>query len=105
MFNCALYANVGIVERHQHSQRVAYVPLGRDAAIYGTVEDFKWKNTTNYPIRIVMTVKDGIITCSFYTSVKVKPPKVSLNVKQSGNSFTLNRTVGGRVNYSCYSKY
>lgn len=105
MFNCALYANVGIVERHQHSQRVAYVPLGRDAAIYGTAEDFKWKNTTNYPIRIVMTVKDGIITCSFYTSVKVKPPKVSLNVKQSGNSFTLNRTVGGRVNYSCYSKY
>lgn len=105
MFNCALYANVGIVERHQHSQRVTYVPLGRDAAIYGTAEDFKWKNTTNYPIRIVMTVKDGIITCSFYTSVKVKPQKVSLNVKQSGDSFTLKRTVGGRVNYSCYSKY
>ncbi len=105
MFNCALYANVGIVERHQHSQRVAYVPLGRDAAIYGTAEDLKWKNTTKYPIRIEMTVKDGIITCSFYTSVKVKPPKVSLNVKQNGNSFTLKRTVGGKVNYSCYSKY
>ena len=50
MFNCALTANVSIVERHQHSQRVTYVPLGRDAAIYGTAQDFKWKNNTKYPI-------------------------------------------------------
>ena len=48
---------MGIVERHQHNERVAYVPLGRDAAIYETVQDFKWKNTTKYPIKVVMTAK------------------------------------------------
>lgn len=105
IFNTALYANVGIVERHQHIQRVSYVPLGRDAAINGTAQDFKWKNTTNYPIRIVMTVKDGKITCSFYTCVNVKPSKVSLNVSQSGKNFTLKRTVNGKVNYTCKSNY
>lgn len=105
VFNCALNANVGIVERHQHSQRVTYVPLGRDAAIYGTVQDFKWKNTTNYPIKIVMTVRGGKITCSFYTNANVKPAKVSLKVTQSGNNFTLQRTVNGKVNYTCKSKY
>lgn len=105
MFNCALNANVGIVERHQHSQRVSYVPLGRDAAIYGTVQDFRWKNTTKYPIRVIMTVKNGKITCSFYTCVKAKPAKVSLKVTQSGKNFTLRRSVNGKVNYTCKSKY
>lgn len=105
MFNCALYANVGIVERYQHSQRVAYVPLGRDAAISGSAKNFRWKNTTNYPIRVVMTVKDGKITCSFYTSVKTKPDAVSLKVTQSGKNFTLKRTVNGKVNYTAKSNY
>lgn len=105
MFNCALNANVGIIERHQHSQRVSYVPLGRDAAIYGTVQDFRWKNTTKYPIRVIMTVKNGKITCSFYTCVKAKPAKVSLKVTQSGKNFTLRRSVNGKVNYTCKSKY
>ena len=105
MFNCALTANVSIVERHQHSQRVTYVPLGRDAAIYGTAQDFKWKNNTKYPIRVVMTVKDGKITCSFYTNVKAAPSKVSLKVTQNGKNFTLKRTVNNKVNYTAKSKY
>ena len=105
MFNCALNANVGIVERYQHSQRVAYVPLGRDAAISGTAKNFSWKNTTNYPIRVVMTVSNGKITCSFYTSVKAKPAAVSLKVTQSGKNFTLKRTVNGVVNYTAKSNY
>lgn len=105
MFNCALYANVDIVERHQHNQRVNYVPLGRDAAISGTEQDFRWKNTTGYPIKVVMTVSGGRINCSFYTPTKVKPASVSLKVSQSGKNFTMRRYVGGRVNYSCYSYY
>ncbi len=105
MFNCVLKANVSVVERHQHSQRVAYVPLGRDAAIYGTSQDFKWKNNTKYPIRVEMKVKDGYITCSFYTSQKAKPSSVKLTVSQSGNHFTLKRSVKGKVNYSCHSYY
>lgn len=105
MFNCALISNVKIVERHQHSQRVWYVPLGRDAAIFGTAEDFRWKNTTKYPIKIVMTVKDGVIRCSFYTCENIKPKKVSIKVSQSGKNFTMKRYVDGKVNYSCRSNY
>ncbi len=105
MFNCALYANVNIIERHQHSQRVSYVPLGRDAAISGTEQDFKWKNTTGQPIKVVMTVSGGKINCSFYTSIKVKSPGVSLKVSQSGKNFTMRRYVGKKVNYTCHSYY
>lgn len=104
-FNAALLANVQIVERHQHSQRVSYVPLGRDAAISGNVQNFKWKNNTKYAIKIGMTVKGGKITCTFYTCQKVRPKKVNLNVTQKGKKFTLKRRVKGKVNYTCHSKY
>lgn len=104
-FNAALLANVQIVERHQHSQRVSYVPLGRDAAISGNAQNFKWKNNTKYAIKIGMTVKGGKITCTFYTCQKAKPKKVNLNVTQKGKNFTLKRRVKGKVNYTCHSKY
>lgn len=104
-FNAALLANVQIVERHQHSQRVSYVPLGRDAAISGNAQNFKWKNNTKYAIKVGMTVKGGKITCAFYTCQKVKPKKVNLNVTQKGKNFTLKRSVKGKVNYTCRSKY
>lgn len=105
LFNCALKANVKITERHQHSQRVSYVPLGRDAAIYGNIQDFKWTNNTKYAIQVKMTVENGVITCTFYTCKKVKPKKVSLNVKQSGKNFTLTRRANGNVNYTAKSNY
>lgn len=104
-FNAALLTNVQIVERHQHSQRVSYVPLGRDAAISGNAQNFKWKNNTKYAIKVGMTVKGGKITCTFYSCQKVKPKKVNLNVTQKGKNFTLKRSVKGKVNYTCHSKY
>lgn len=105
VFNTALISNVKIVERHQHSQRVSYVPLGRDAAISGNVQNFRWKNNTKYAIRIKMTVKGGKITCTFYTCQKAKPKKVKLKVTKKGKTFTLKRSVKGKTNYSCKSKY
>lgn len=105
MFNAALLANLKIVERHQHSQRVAYVPLGRDAAIYWPSQNFRFKNNTKYPIMIKMTVKDGTITCKLLTSQAVKPKKVSIKVSRSGNNFTMKRSVGGKVNYTAKSHY
>ena len=105
MFNAVLYGNLGIVERHQHSQRVAYCPLGRDAAIYWGSEDFKFKNTTNYPIKISMKCANGQITCALYVSYDISPKKVTLNVKQNGKHFRLQRVVDGVVNYTTNSTY
>lgn len=106
MFNTALMANVKISERHQHSQRVTYVPLGRDAAVYWSGnQDFKWTNNTKYPIKIRMTVSNGVISCKFYTIGNVNPKKVKLSVSRSGNNFTLKRSVSGKVNYTTKSRY
>ena len=105
VFNAALYANFEILERHQHSQRVYYVPLGRDAAMYQNVNNFRFRNTSGTYIKIGMTVEGGTITCTFYTQENVKPPSVSLDVTQSGNTFTLRRYANGECNYTTTSTY
>lgn len=105
IFNAALLGNLEIVERYQHSQRVTYCPLGRDAAIYWGSEDFKFKNNTNYPIKMVMKCANGKVSCTLKVSYDTKPKKVKLTVNRNGKNFTLKRTVSGKTNYTTYSKY
>ncbi len=105
VYNTALISNFKIVERHQHSARVSYVPLGRDAAIYQDKENLRWTNSSKYKIQIKMTVQGGYMTCTFLSEKNVKPPSVSLKVSQSGKSFTLKRYVNGKCNYTAHSKY
>lgn len=64
LYNCALYANLEIVERHNHSYAVTYVPAGRDATVAYGGKDFKFKNTRSYPIKIVASAKNGVISIS-----------------------------------------
>lgn len=65
LYNAADKAGLKIVERHPHTKQVAYVPLGRDAAIsYGHM-DLKFKNTKDFLIVIKAQVKNGKV----YTSI------------------------------------
>lgn len=64
LYNAVLEANLDIVERKNHSYSVSYVPLGRDATVsYGTI-DFKFKNSRAYPIKLVSSAKNGIVSIS-----------------------------------------
>ena len=64
LYNSVLYANLEIVERHNHSYVVNYVPAGRDATVAYGGKDFKFKNTRNYPIKIVASAKNGVVSIS-----------------------------------------
>jgi len=51
-----------VVERHAHSNKVYYVPDGKDAAVaYGSV-DFKFKNDLGYDIKILATSSPQEVT-------------------------------------------
>ena len=66
LFNAAVYANLEIVERRNHQFVPSYVSAGRDATVvYGTT-DFRFKNTRNYPIKIVCSVNGGIAKFDIY---------------------------------------
>jgi len=64
LYNSVLYANLEIVERYNHSYIVNYVPAGRDATVAYGGKDFKFKNNRNYPIKIVSSAKNGVVSIS-----------------------------------------
>ena len=66
LYNAVLMANLEIVERRNHQFVTSYVPAGRDATVvYGAI-DFKFKNTRQYPVRILASAQNGIATVSIY---------------------------------------
>lgn len=64
IYNAVLYANLEIVERHNHTYTVTYVPAGRDATVSYGGKDFKFKNSRMYPIKIEANAKNGVISVS-----------------------------------------
>jgi len=55
LYVSVLYANLDIVSRSNHALPVGYVPVSLDATIYYPYLDFKFKNSREYPIKIVAT--------------------------------------------------
>ncbi len=53
LFNAVAKADLKIKERSPHSRPSSYVALGRDAAVNWPNQDFKFINTTTYPVYIV----------------------------------------------------
>lgn len=68
IYNAADKAGLEIVERHDHSRPVNYVPKGRDAAVNYGDKDLKFKNTKQYPIRIQVYVNNKIIYVAIWKS-------------------------------------
>lgn len=66
LYDAIVYANLGIVERHNHMFQVAYVDTGKDATVvYGSL-DFKFENTRKYPIMLKASAKSGQLRIQVY---------------------------------------
>lgn len=58
IYYCALIADLEIVTRQPHSFVSSYMPMGMDATVSWGGPEFRFKNNTNYPIRIEAYVDD-----------------------------------------------
>ena len=66
LYNAAVKADLEIIERSPHSRVSDYVPIGLDAAVNWPSQDFKFKNTSDYPIFIVAEFSDQKLTFKIY---------------------------------------
>ncbi len=64
LYNAVLYSDLEIVTRTNHMFTVSYVPNGQDATVADGGPDFKFKNNTNYPVKISAKAGGGTITVS-----------------------------------------
>ena len=62
LYYCALKAEMTILLRKNHGFLPSYMPVGLDATVsWGTI-DFRFKNTTDYPVRIEASANGGETT-------------------------------------------
>ncbi len=83
MYNAALFANLRIRQRSNHSIPVAYVPLGRDATVdYGSL-DLVVENNSKAPIGVTNVYQPGSLT---FRILGKKDPGLEVKVVQEGES-------------------
>uniref|UniRef100_UPI004056C1C5 VanW family protein n=1 Tax=Acetatifactor sp. TaxID=1872090 RepID=UPI004056C1C5 len=67
LYNAVLLAELDVTQRYNHSMTVSYVDLSADAAIAeSSGKDFKFVNSTEYPIYIEAAVEGKKITFNIY---------------------------------------
>ncbi len=72
LYCSVLRADLEVVERKNHSLPIAYVPGGQDATVaYGAI-DFRFRNNTGAPIKIVATSAGRNLTVSILGAASAK---------------------------------
>ncbi len=66
LYMAALEAELEIVERHNHSLKVGYMPYAYDATLAGDYKDLKFKNDTDKPIYIEAFTTDSQVVVRIY---------------------------------------
>ena len=61
IYTCTLLADLEVTERSPHMYLVTYVEPGMDATIYWPSLDYKFKNSTDMPLRIDASVSGGYV--------------------------------------------
>lgn len=61
LYYSTLVADLEIVDRINHGLPVSYLPHGLDATVSWGYPDFKFRNNTNFPIKLQAEVSDGYV--------------------------------------------
>ncbi len=86
LFNAVVFANLEIVERVNHQLTISYVPLGRDATVdYGNI-DFRFRNNTGYPVKIVGSAENGKMHIAIYGYKENESETVSFETVTIGHT-------------------
>ena len=61
LYYCTLLADLEIVDRINHGLPVTYMEYGMDATVSWGGPDFKFRNSSNFPIKLKAEVSDGYV--------------------------------------------
>ncbi len=78
LYNTVLLSNLEITERRSHQMTVSYVPMGRDATVNWGTTDFRFKNNTEYPVKIVGEINGRNVTISIVGTETIENKRVEI---------------------------
>lgn len=94
LYSAVLYADMQIAERLNHMLTVGYIPLGQDATVSDGGVDFKFKNSSDYPIKISAGTNGSTITVNIIGTAWDPPReiKISNSTSKSGANTVVRST-------------
>lgn len=94
LYSAVLYADMAITERLNHMMTVGYIPLGQDATVSDGGVDFKFKNSSDYPVKITASTSGSTITVSIIGTAwdPKREVKISNSSSQSGKNTVVHST-------------
>lgn len=92
LYSAVLYADLNIVSRTNHMMTIGYAPLGQDATVAYNSVDFKFRNSTDYPIKIQATANGSTLTVSIIGTAwePAREVKLSHSTSKSGENTIVN---------------
>ena len=82
LYDAAVFANMDITVRRNHQFVTSYLPAGKDATVVWGSQDFKFKNSRKYPVRITATVSGGVATVQIWKVKEDVEYDISIETKQ-----------------------
>lgn len=93
LYMAVLRADLEVTERHNHSLTVSYTPLGEDATVSWGGPDFKFKNNTDYPVKILAWQEGNSMSVKILgTKTTDKVVTTSTEVTETLNYKTVEKT-------------
>lgn len=84
IYGAALRSNMKILTRYNHTWPSSYCPIGQDAAVsYGSL-DFRFQNTSEYPVYIVAGMSGTTLTVTFYGYQDPSYDEIKVTSQQTG---------------------
>jgi vancomycin resistance protein YoaR len=96
LYNTTVLCNLEVVERHNHTMPVPYVPYGQDATVAYGVKDFRFRNDTGGKLMIWAKGIDNVLYMGFYGQSEA--PVITwrhkvLDVKKAGILYKYNNSM------------
>ena len=66
LYDAVVMADLDVTVRRNHQFVTSYVKAGADATVVWGSQDFEFKNTRKYPIKITITVSGGVATAKIW---------------------------------------
>ena len=75
LYDAVLYAELEVVERHNHSLKVGYAQYAFDATLAGDYLDLKFRNNTGYPIYLESYLTSSSVVVKIYGYNRFSPSR------------------------------
>lgn len=82
LYDAVVFADLDVTVRRNHQFVTSYLPGGKDATVVWGAQDFKFKNSRKYPIKITATVSGGVATIQVWGHYEETEYDISIETKK-----------------------